>query len=67
MTRPKLVRSYPVTAIHLPTEMAFPDDVKEVVIRREGGRRVILPANATWDDFFDAPGSDLGERGHPAE
>jgi antitoxin VapB len=27
---------------------------------------VIVPADAAWDDFFDAPGVDLGERAQPA-
>jgi virulence-associated protein VagC len=26
---------------------------------REGQRRVIVPSNAVWDDFFDSPGIDL--------
>ena len=26
---------------------------------REGKRRVIVPSNAVWDDFFDSPGIDL--------
>ena len=32
----------------------------------DGKRRVIVPADAIWDDFFDAPGVDLGEREQPA-
>jgi antitoxin VapB len=39
--------------------------VREVVILRDGARRVIVPANAVWDDFFDTPGADLGVRVHP--
>jgi antitoxin VapB len=39
--------------------------VREVAILRDGARRVIVPANAVWDDFFDAPGVDLGERIQP--
>jgi antitoxin VapB len=26
---------------------------------------VIVPADAAWDDFFDAPGVDLGDREQP--
>jgi antitoxin VapB len=33
-----------------------------VTVLRDGKRRVIVPSDATWDDFFDAPGVDLGER-----
>jgi antitoxin VapB len=45
--------------------IAFPEGVKEVRILRDGRRRVIVPANAVWDDFFDAPGVDLGARDQP--
>jgi len=27
---------------------------------------VIAPADVSWDDFFEAPGVDLGERDQPA-
>ena len=30
-----------------------------------GAKRVIVPANAVWDDFFDAPGIDLPDRDQP--
>ena len=65
MTRTKLFRSNRSQAVRLPKEVAFPDDVKDVDIRREGKRRVIVPANAVWDDFFDAPGIDLPPREQP--
>jgi hypothetical protein len=31
----------------------------------DGKKRVIVPAGAVWDDFFDAPGGDLPEREQP--
>ena len=37
-----------------------------MTILRDGARRVIVPANAVWDDFFDAPGIDLPPREQPA-
>lgn len=52
-------------AVRLPKPVAFPQGVREVAILREGARRVIVPANALWDDFFDSPGIDLGERSQP--
>ena len=52
-------------AVRLPKDVAFPDDVRSVVILREGRRRVIVPADAVWDDFFETPGVDLGERDQP--
>ena len=52
-------------AVRLPKDVAFPEGVREVSILRDGARRVIVPANAMWDDFFDAPGIDIGEREQP--
>jgi len=39
--------------------------VKDVTILRDGKRRIIVPTNALWDDFFAAPGVDLDERDQP--
>jgi antitoxin VapB len=52
-------------AVRLPKDVAFPPGVREVAILRDGARRLIVPANAVWDDFFDAPGVDLGARVQP--
>jgi antitoxin VapB len=65
MARTRLFKSNRSQAVRLPKEVAFPDSVKEVTIVRDGARRVITPANAAWDDFFDAPGIDLAEREQP--
>jgi antitoxin VapB len=46
--------------------VAFGETVREVVIVPDGPRRIIAPAEAAWDDFFDAPGTDLPPREHPA-
>lgn len=53
-------------AVRLPKPVAFAEDVHEVVILADGPRRIIAPADAAWDDFFDAPGIDLGARDQPA-
>jgi len=66
MTRTTLFHSNRSQAVRLPKDVAFPEGVSEVAILRDGARRVIVPANAVWDDFFDAPGIDLGERDEPA-
>ncbi len=52
-------------AVRLPKELAFPATVRNVAVLRDGARRVILPADAVWDDFFDAPGIGLGTREQP--
>ena len=62
MTRTKLFFSNRSQAVRLPKDVAFPERVKDVAIIREGQRRVIVPANAVWDDFFARPGIDLPER-----
>jgi antitoxin VapB len=65
MTKTSLFRSNRSQAVRLSKDVAFPESVRDVVVLREGQRRVIVPANAAWDDFFDAPGVDLGERDQP--
>jgi antitoxin VapB len=65
LTRTTVFQSNRSQAVRLPKDVAFPKDVKEVAVLRDGKRRVIVPANAVWDDFFDAPGIDLGERAQP--
>ncbi len=65
MTRTTLFQSNRSQAVRLPKDVAFPDDVRSVTILREGKRRVIVPTGSLWDDFFEAPGIDLGERDQP--
>ena len=65
MARTRLFRTNRSQAVRLPKDVAFPDDVKDVDVLRDGRRRVIVPANAVWDDFFDAPGIDLPPRDEP--
>jgi antitoxin VapB len=60
-----LFRTNRSQAVRLGKDVAFPDNVREVAILRDGARRVIVPAGTVWDDFFDAPGVDLGEREQP--
>ncbi|CAA7626025.1 Antitoxin VapB [Magnetospirillum sp. LM-5] len=66
MTTTTLFHSNRSQAVRLPKDVAFPDGVREVAILKDGARRVIVPADAVWDDFFDAAGLDLPERGQPA-
>lgn len=66
MTRTTVFQSNRSQAVRLPKDVAFPAGVKAVTVLREGARRVIVPADAVWDDFFDAPGIDIPERDQPA-
>ncbi len=65
MTRTTLFQSNRSQAVRLPKDVAFPEGVREVAILRDGDRRVIVPADRQWDDFFAAPKIDLGEREQP--
>ena len=66
MTKTTLFQSNRTQAVRLPKDVAFPESVSAVTVVREGKSRVITPADAAWDDFFDSPGIDLGEREQPA-
>lgn len=66
MTQTTLFQSNRTQAVRLPKDVAFPEGVREVTILREGQRRIIVPANAVWDDFFAAGGIDLPERDQPS-
>lgn len=65
VARTSLFLSNRSQAVRLPKAVAFADSVHEVTILRDGVRRIIVPANAVWDNFFEAPGTDLGERNQP--
>ena len=65
MVRTNVFQSNRTQAVRLPKDVAFPPSVHEVVILRDGKLRVIVPAHAVWDDFFDAPGIDLPDRSQP--
>jgi antitoxin VapB len=65
MARTRLFLSNRSQAVRLSKEVAFPENVREVAILRDGARRVIVPVNRIWDDFFDASGVDLGSREEP--
>ena len=62
MARTTLFLSNRSQAVRLPKALAFGPGVRDVAVLREGARRIIVPADAVWDDFFDEPGIDLGER-----
>ncbi len=66
MVRTTLFQSNRSQAVRLPKDVAFPDGIREVTILREGRGRVIVPANAVWDDFFESAGVDFPERVQPS-
>lgn len=53
-------------AVRIPKDMAFPDGVKKVIIRKVGKSVILTPVDALWDDFFDREASpDFPERDQP--
>ena len=48
-------------AVRIPKDLAFPESVKQVVVRKQGRSLVITPVNQFWDEFFDQPGIDIQE------
>ena len=40
-------------AVRLPKEFAFPPEVTEVEIIRQGSGVLIVPKGKSWDDYFD--------------
>jgi antitoxin VapB len=65
MTRTTVFQTNRSQAVRLSKEVAFPPNVREVTILRDGPRRIIVPADGLWDDFFESPGIDIGERNQP--
>jgi antitoxin VapB len=65
MTRTTVFQTNRSQAVRLSKDVAFPANVREVAILRDGARRIIVPADSIWDDFFDSPGADIGEREQP--
>lgn len=39
-------------AVRIPKDMAFPDGVKKVIVRKVGKSVILTPVDALWDDFF---------------
>lgn len=65
MVTTRVFQSNRSQAVRIPKAIEFPPDVRDVAIRRVGRNRIISPANALWDDFFEAPGIELGARQQP--
>ena len=63
--RSTLFKSNRSQAVRLPKDIAFPEGVRQVALWRHGNARMIVPADALWDDFFAAPGIDIAERDQP--
>ena len=65
----KIFKSNRSQAVRLSKDIAFPESVKDVEITKIGSKRVIVPANQSWDDWFEGPGvsSDFMNERHQPE
>ncbi|MCI5168262.1 MAG: antitoxin [Candidatus Electrothrix sp. GM3_4] len=54
--RTKVFKTNRSQAVRLPKAVSFPESIKEVEITAIGNKRIIAPADQSWDDWFDAPG-----------
>jgi antitoxin VapB len=52
----KIFKSNTSQAIRLPKKVAFPESIKDVEITAIGNKRIIAPANQSWDEWFNGPG-----------
>lgn len=65
LARTSLFLSNRSQAVRLPKVVAFDQDMHDVVSVPGGSRRLIAPVGMAWDDFFTAPGVELGSREQP--
>ena len=56
MTRTTVFKNNRSQAVRLPKAVALPEEVTEVEVIAVGKSRLISPADAVWDAFFDGPG-----------
>lgn len=67
MRRAAIFRNGRNQAVRLPQELAFPPDVKEVHVSRQGDAILLAPLRADWTSFFEldtvVPEDFLIERG----
>ncbi len=63
-------RSNKTQAVRLPKALELPESVKKVTITAIGNTRIITPAEASWDAWFDGPDVSpdfMSSRDQPAD
>ena len=67
--RASIFRNGANQAVRLPQELRFPEEVKEVRVRRQGDSLVLSPIRPDWASFFalevDVPDDFLADREDP--
>ncbi|GFE81515.1 hypothetical protein GCM10011487_35150 [Steroidobacter agaridevorans] len=65
--RASIFRNGSNQAVRLPQELKFPENVKEVRIRKQGDALVLSPVRPDWSSFFalqtEVPDDFLADRG----
>jgi antitoxin VapB len=65
--RASIFRNGSNQAVRLPQELKFPENVKEVRIRKQGDALVLSPVRPDWSSFFaleiEVPADFLADRG----
>jgi antitoxin VapB len=59
LARTKLFLLNYTQAVRFPKPIAFNPNVLEVMIIPDGKRRIVVPADIAWDDFFAEKGIEL--------
>lgn len=52
----KLFKNNKTQAVRLPKSIAFPESVKNIEIFVEGNKRILVPVDQSWDDWFESSG-----------
>lgn len=66
--RAALFKNNQSQAVRLPKQAAFPESVKQVEVVVQGNARVLLPAENSWDSWFETarmPEDFMAEREQP--
>jgi antitoxin VapB len=52
MARSTVFKTNRTQAVRIPKDLAFPDDVKEVEITRDGEKLIVVPTQGGWAEYF---------------
>jgi antitoxin VapB len=59
MSHSTVFKNNKTQAIRVPKALAFPDDVREVEIKRDGENLIVIPIRSnSWAEFFALPRID---------
>jgi antitoxin VapB len=65
--RAKIFKNGGSQAVRLPKSVRFPEKLREVIVRREGKRIILEPADAWSSEFIEALGSWSEDIARPAK